>query len=189
MLERIDLPLEALGEHIHFLAEGRRRRRLPVRACEHRRRGMGAGERDDLLLHLFKRRKHHFLNGIAKREAMRDAVHVFRCEREVHPFENILEARSFELELDEILDRLHIVIGGRNSLISLSLDLLDDVRVFYRDISKATEELELLLGERAHHIDIPSARRRRRYSHSTMRRLLIRAYSLKYPASAAAVAR
>ena len=119
---------------------------------------MCARERDDLLLHPFKRRKHHFLNGIAKRETMGDAVHVFRGEREVHPFENILEARSLELELDEILDGFYVVIGGRNSLISLALDLLDDVRIFDRDISKGTEELELLLGERALHGDIPSAR-------------------------------
>ena len=119
---------------------------------------MGAGERDDLPLDLFKRRKHHLLDGTAQRETMGDAVHVFRCEREVHPFENILEARSLELELYEILDGFDIVIGGRNSLISLSLDILDDLRIRDRDIGKATEELKLLLGECAHRIDTPGAR-------------------------------
>jgi hypothetical protein len=78
---------------------------------------MSARELNDLLLHPFKRRKHHFLNGVAKRKSMCDAVHVFRCEREVHPFENVLKARSFELKLDEILDGFYVVIGGRNSLI------------------------------------------------------------------------
>ena len=89
---------------------------------------------------------------------MRDAVDVFRREREVHPFEHILEARSSELELHEILDRLHVVIRRGDSFISLLLELLDDVRVFYREIGNGTKQFELLFRERTHHIDAVGAR-------------------------------
>jgi hypothetical protein len=136
VLERGHVPLEALGEHVHFLAEGRWCRGLPVRPGKHGRPGMRAGEGEDFLLHRLKGGKHYRLHGTAERQAMGGTVHVFRREREVHPFEHILEARSPELELYEILDRLHVVIGRGDSLISLSLELLDDVRVFQRDVGK-----------------------------------------------------
>src|SRR6185503_12267201 len=59
-------------------------------------------------------------------------VHVLRREREMHPLQHVGEAGVLELELDEIFDRFHVVVGRRNTAMTFALELPDDLRVVDR---------------------------------------------------------
>jgi hypothetical protein len=121
-----------------------------VGAGEHGCIGVRARETDDLGLHLPERRQHHRFERAAQGERVSRAVHVLGGEREMHPFEHVGQARVPELELDEIFDRLHVVIGRGNAAMTLALELPDELCVVDRDPGQGAQQRLLVCRERTY---------------------------------------
>src|SRR3989344_940676 len=120
-VELLKLARKTSFEYAHFLAERRRRSRLPMRACEHRCRSMSICNSRDFLLEHFKSRQYSVLDRITQEERVGDTVHVFRGEREVKPFAHVFERGDLEFTLQEILDSLHVVVRRGDAVCSFVL--------------------------------------------------------------------
>ena len=156
-----------------FLAHGGGAGRLAVGARQHGGlRGVmcQARQRFSDLLHCWQE---HVAHAIAQHQRMSQVVDVFRGTGEVHELRDRLRVhRCRETLLDEILHRLHVVIGGR-------LDILDASGIHFTEI--VVRIIERLIGrlDRLGTSSMPSCAARhcsQRISTSTRR--LIRPNSL-----------
>jgi len=103
----------------HFLAERGGRCGLAVGAREHRQVGVGVREVAQLRDRLVGFGQQHVLARVAQHQGIRKIVDVFRRAGEMHEFFRLFQRRIVaDAFLDEILDRLDVVIRRR-------LDLLD----------------------------------------------------------------
>ena len=136
---------QAVDDVGEFLADRGGRRRLAVGARQHRQVGQLVRQvgqaRDDL----FQRRQQHGIARALQHQGMRQVVDVFRGAGEV---DELGHRRDFgvglRLFLEEILDRLDVVIGGR-------LDGLDALGVGHRKVvGDAVEQRDGVSGKRRH---------------------------------------
>jgi hypothetical protein len=126
-LDRCDLALEARVDVGHLLAKRGRRRRLAVRARQHRQRGVGMRQRFESGGDVAKRGQEHLCARFREHHAVREIVDVLRRAREVNEFadpRNLGDA--CEALLQPILDRLDVVVGR-------ALDRLHAGRVVRRE--------------------------------------------------------
>ena len=108
--------LQAVDEDGELLAQGRRRRGLTVRACEHRIRpellGAGAELVDDTL----KLGQPDLAHGGADGEGVGEVVDVLAGGGEVGELGDVVETEVLQASAHEVFDGLDVVAGGRLEL-------------------------------------------------------------------------
>ena len=112
-----------LGQAMHevgdFLAQRRRRRGLAMSARHHGNGSVGMRERAQPADQRVEARQQHLVARVAQHQRVAQVVDVLGRAREVHELAPRAPGRHrVEAGLDEVLDRLHVVIG-------LALDALD----------------------------------------------------------------
>ena len=109
----------------HFLAEGGRAGRLAMGARQHRLFGVLVGQRDDRFGHFTHLRQQHVVQAATQHQGMRQVVDVFTGAGEVDELGDGVEfGVAFDLFLQEVLDRLHVVVGGAFDVLD-ALGILD----------------------------------------------------------------
>ena len=107
-----DLPLHARKDVRHLLAERCRRRRLPVRAGEHRQIGVRMRKRAQRGRDVLERWQQDRAPRLDQHEPVRKVVDVLRRAREVDEFGDLSDLRNpGEPLLLPIFDRLYVVVG------------------------------------------------------------------------------
>ena len=104
---------QAIGEDGHFFPQSRRRSGLPVRAREHRQRGVLLGQLADGPDYGVLRRQNDVHQRLAEHERVRAVVDVLGGARKVHKLQDALEllrAGLDELLFDDVLDCFHVVV-------------------------------------------------------------------------------
>ncbi len=110
-----------------LLAERGRRRRLAMRAAEHRHVGQRMCHRRELDQQRVERRQQHRLARRRQHQRMAHVVDVLAGAREVHELGRSFQLGvAFEAALEPVLDRLDVVVGG-------ALDVLDGLRLDVRE--------------------------------------------------------
>jgi hypothetical protein len=113
------LAAQARDDVGQLLADGSRRCSLAVGAREHRQRGVRVGHRAQRLDDGIEFRQQHLLPRLVEHQRIGQVVDVLAGAGEMHELQRRLERRvAFQPFLEEVLDRLDVVVGGR-------LDLLD----------------------------------------------------------------
>ena len=108
-----ELASQARDDIGDFLAHGGRARGLAVGAGEHRGIGMGNCQFTQGHQQPLHGRQQYILHAIAQHQRVGEVVDVLGGAGKVHEFSNVLQLRvAGKALLDEILNRLDVVVGG-----------------------------------------------------------------------------
>ena len=108
-LER--LTLQALRDNRQLLADRSRRSRLAVGVRKHRHLRPLLGHGGDFARHFVHRLAENRL-AVAEHERMRHVVYIFGSASEVDEFSAFFKRGAGDLLLEEVFNRLDVVIGG-----------------------------------------------------------------------------
>lgn len=157
-VDLLHLPAQALLEYRELLAERGRRGGLAVRAREHRH--VGAVLRGTVdPLHGELERLHQRIDGISQHQPVGDVVDIFRRASEMDPFHESAEADLPEFPPQPQLARLHIMVGGKDAVPALGLELFDREGVFLHEcMDDAFERLGLGVVELQRNVRVRAER-------------------------------
>ena len=146
---------QAIGDIGQFLADRGGRGGLAVGARQHRQLGMRVRQVGQARDQLFQRGQQDGIARTLEHQGVRQVVDVFRGAGEVDELGHRRDlGTGLRLFLEEILDRLDVVIGGR-------LDRLDALGIGHRKgVGDAVEQRDGVGGKRRHFGDVGFGRQR-----------------------------
>ena len=136
-----ELFFEPVHEDTYLLAQFRGRCGLSVRMGQQRNLAPLLGQRNEFRDQLLEQRIVNVVGRLLEAVRNRGVVDILRGEPEVHELLERLQSQSVHLLFDQVLDRLHVVVGRL-------LDLLDPERIGFAEV--AVNVAQLLHGGLVH---------------------------------------